>query len=328
MKILLLQLRRLGDIVLTTSAINALRAQNAEVSLAVAAGSELLLPSLTGLARAITPGALAWREVRRQRFDIVIDLTKNDRSAVLTALSGARRRIVSQRLQKQSRTRAFFYNEFVDCAMKQMHTADYYLALLRPLGVNSDNAAPVLALPEGDAAAAANTIERRFEGKPFVIFHVGSARTEKFWEPERWANVISSLPEEYLAVLSSGPDEKEKLHAAEIRSQLRRPVVDLSGQLQLLVLAGLVQRARLLLSVDSVPMHFGAAFATPQIALFGPTNPFHWRPRHSAVNILFGPDPRPQREFTAQAPKFAMRDISTPAVIDAMRCELSAAPTG
>jgi ADP-heptose:LPS heptosyltransferase len=58
-------------------------------------------------------------------------------------------------------------------------------------------------------------------------------------------------------------------------AHLQHPVVDLSGQLDLLTLSALIERARLLVTIDSAPMHLAAALGTPQIALFGPTNPFH-----------------------------------------------------
>src|SRR5205823_5963936 len=136
MKILLIQLRRLGDLILTTPAISALREHfpGAQIALAVSRECEPLFPAIHGLQKTfLTKRGLrdlsAWMEIRRAGFDCVVDFTRNDRSAWVTFLSGARRRIVSDRLKTKSKFRARFYNEFVDCAMKQMHTADYYLAL-------------------------------------------------------------------------------------------------------------------------------------------------------------------------------------------------------
>src|SRR6266566_578408 len=137
MKILLIQLRRLGDLILTTPAISALREHfpGAQIALAVSGECAPLLPAIHGLQKTFLtkrgPRDLStWMEIRRAGFDCVVDFTRNDRSAWLTFLSGARRRIVSDRLKTKSKFRARFYNEFVDCAMKEMHTADYYLALL------------------------------------------------------------------------------------------------------------------------------------------------------------------------------------------------------
>src|SRR4029434_1270970 len=124
MKILLIQLRRLGDLILTTPAISALREHlpGAQIVLAVSHETDSILPAIHGLQKTfLTKRGLrdlfAWMEIRRSGFDCVVDFTRNDRSAWLTFLSGARRRIVSDRLKTKSKLRARFYNEFVGCRL-------------------------------------------------------------------------------------------------------------------------------------------------------------------------------------------------------------------
>lgn len=329
MRALLLQLRRIGDLVLTTPAIAALREQlRAEITLAVGPGAAPLLPAIDGIEGGIVvdgSGQPAWRQVRRGGFDCVIDFTRNDRSAFLTAVSGARQRIVSDRLRRKSRFRALFYNEFVDCAMKEMHTVDYHLALLRPLGISTASPEPVLTLPREAVERAENLIARWRPG-PFAIFHPGSARPEKFWKPRRWAEVIAYATTglRFTAILSAGSDPVENAHVAEIRRELRVPVIDLAGKLDLLTLAALIERASLLVTLDSAPMHLANASRTPQVILFGPTNPFHWRPRSSPALICRGNNSAPVRHFEPVTPKFGTSLISTAAVIDAMRSLMSA----
>ena len=70
----------------------------------------------------------------------------------------------------------------------------------------------------------------------------------------------------------------EHAQIATIKSSTRSDVIDLSGKTDLLTLAALVRKARLLITVDSAPMHFAAAWGTPQVVLFGPTNPFGTAP--------------------------------------------------
>src|SRR5207247_5131938 len=197
MKILLIQIRRLGDVIFTTPAISALREHSpgAQIALAVSGECAPLLPAIHGLQETfLTKRGLrdlsAWMEIRRAGFDCVVDFTRNDRSAWVTFLSGARRRIVSDRLKTKSKFRARFYNEFVDCATKQMHTADYYLALLQPLGICAGADEPVLDLPPAARQRADAILSDQICHRPFAVFHPGSARAEKFWEPERWAEII------------------------------------------------------------------------------------------------------------------------------------------
>ena len=333
MKILLIQLRRLGDLILTTPAISALREHlpAAQIALAVSGESAPLLPAIQGLRQTfLTKRGVrdlsAWMEIRRAGFDCVVDFTRNDRSAWLTFLSGAPQRIVSDRLKIKSKIRPRFYNEFVDCAMKQMHTADYYLALLQPLGISATANDPLLELPAAAQQRASSVIADQIHHQSFVIFHPGSARVEKFWEPERWAAIIEFAANELglFPVLSGGSTELERAHLTAIREKLHTTVLDLSGQLDLLSLAALIEYARLLVTVDSAPMHLASATRTPQVILFGPTNPFHWRPRKSPAAILFGESSEPLHHFQAREAKRPMKQISTAAVIDAMRLMVSA----
>ena len=95
-------------------------------------------------------------------------------------------------------------------------------------------------------------------------------------------------------------------------------------QNDLLTLAALVRKARLLVTVDSAPMHFAAAWDTPQVVLFGPTNPFHWHPRSESAIVLLGEIDGPVTEFDPKQRAVPMNQISTKAVIDAMESLLSA----
>src|SRR6266567_7162068 len=155
---------------------------------------------------------------------------------------------------------------------------------------------------------------------PFVVFHPGSARQEKLWEAGRWAEVIERFDRNngVDVVLTSGASRREQAHIAAIKDQIQQQVIDLSGKTDLLTLAALIEQARLLVTVDSAPMHLAAATRTPQVILFGPTNPFHWRPRESPAVVLQGDSVAPVTEFSPVRPRIAMSHISTQAVIGAM----------
>jgi predicted lipopolysaccharide heptosyltransferase III len=338
--ILLIQLKRIGDLVLTTPAIAAVRKTfpDAKLTLVISEEGAALLPAITGIDRAVImhrnlSDIAAFLSVLRQRFDYCIDFTRNDRSAFLALLSGAKKRVVSYRVKRRAPIRGRIYNEFVQHRMRDMHTVDYNLSLVEPLGVTDVSPALRLNLApavqeKGDALRQHTRIDR-----PFVLFHPGSARREKFWEPERWAEVITYATTQWKvhAVLTGGSSILEKAHLAQIQAKLPRPVenspagsvIDLSGKLDLLTLAAMIAQARLVVTVDSAPMHLAAAAGTPQVVLFGPTNPLHWRPRESPALILQGESPLPLREFAAKQTRLPMKLISTPAVIDAMNSLLS-----
>jgi ADP-heptose:LPS heptosyltransferase len=264
--------------------------------------------------------------VALSRFDYCIDFTRNDRSAFLAFLSGAQRRAVSYRVRQQSKMRGRAYTDFIRVRMRDAHTIDYNLALLEPLGVPVPaSRAPSLQLPQV-AYEKADALRRDWKiTRPYVILHPGSARREKLWEPERWAEVIDHFGRnnDIDLALTSGPSPEEQAHVAAIKNNVQHQIIDLSGKTNLLTLAALIAQARLLVTVDSAPMHLAAATRTPQVILFGPTNPFHWRPRESTALILQGKSVAPLTEFVPAQPRFAMSQISTEAVISAMESLLS-----
>ena len=228
--------------------------------------------------------------------------------------------MVSYRVREQSKTRARAYTDFVNVRMRDMHTIDYNLALVKPLGAHDDSMAPCLDLPQS-AYEKANVLRRKRKiSKPYVVLHPSSARQEKLWEPRRWAEVIDCFGRnnEVDLLLTSGPSRDEQAHVTAIKNSTHRKIIDLSGRTDLLTLAALIGQARLLVTVDSAPVHLAAATRTPQVILFGPTNPFHWRPTDSPALILHGKSGAPVTEFAPVRPRFPMSEISTEAVIDAM----------
>jgi len=330
LKILLLQLKRIGDLILTTPAIAGLRERlpDAEITMVVSSECADLLPSISGvdrilMARRNLSDLAAFLTVAGNKFDYCIDFTRNDRSAFLAFLSNAQKRIVSYRVRDQSKSRARLYTDFVNVRMRDLHTIDYNLSLLEPLGIGRVSSSLQLQLPQfayekADALRCSWNIS-----KPFIVLHPGSARQEKLWEAGRWAQVIDrfSQDNDLDLILTSGVSKHEQPHVAAIKNETK--IIDLSGKTDLLTLAALIGEARLLVTVDSAPMHLAAAAHTPQVILFGPTNPFHWRPRESPALILQGKTPEPVTEFFPFQPRLPMSQISTEAVISAMDLVLS-----
>jgi predicted lipopolysaccharide heptosyltransferase III len=336
MKILLIQLKRIGDLVLTTPAITAVRKKfpDAKITLVISSECKALAPAIAGVNKLLVmprglSGFRAIAAIGRGKFDYCVDFTRNDRSALLVLLSRARKRIVSFRIKVRSKFRTRFYNEFVQHRMRDMHTIDYHLALLEPLGISNVSRAVRLELPKSMREAADELLSAHNIRRDFIIFHPGSARAEKFWNAQRWAEVINHAATNHDVdlVLTGGSLPLEQTHISDIKSKVDHEIVDLSGKTDLLTLAALIARAHLLITVDSAPMHLASASRTPQVILFGPTNPFHWRPRESPALILQGTSTSPFTEFVPKQPRLPMNQISTQGVIGAMETLLSAPAT-
>lgn len=336
MNILFIQLKRIGDLILTTPAIAAVRQTfpEANITLVISAESKSLAPAIVGVNKLLVmprglAGIAAATAVAGGKFDYCVDFARNDRSALLVLLSRAKKRVVSFRIKVRSRFRSRFYNELVPHRMRDMHTIEYHLALLAPLGISDASRAVELKLPKSARENADELLSAQKVRKEFIVFHPGSARAEKFWNAQRWAEVINHAADKHDVdlVITGGPSSLEQTHIGDIKSKVRHRVVDLSGKTDLLTLAAVIARARLLITVDSAPMHFASASRTPQVILFGPTNPFHWRPRESPALILQGESTSPVTEFIPKQPRLPMNQISTETVFDAMEALLSAPAT-
>ena len=333
MRILVLQLKRIGDLILTTPALWALR-QNlpkARIVLAVEAGCREMLPAIDFVddtlvydRRCRGCNSHLWRHLLLRHYDTCLDFTGTDRSALFAVLSKASRRVAFEWVQR-SRFRHVFYNEFIASSVRENHTVDHHLHLLRALNLPIRKDAPiVLHLPEWAPRKAGQLLEEiglSGNATPFVLVHPGTARPEKYWPADRWAEVIQWC-ESHLqmpCVLSGSADGHEQSHLAAIKNAY--PALagrDLSGRLDLLTLAALIRSASLVLTVDSAPMHLAGAFGIPQVALFGPTNPFHWRPRHRDAIVIQSLGPTTPPEFRPHHPGGPMTEISTQTVIDAI----------
>jgi predicted lipopolysaccharide heptosyltransferase III len=331
MNILLIQLKRIGDLILTTPAIAAVRERfpEAHISLVVSAGTKDLLAAIRGvdrtfIARGRITDAANWFRIGREKYDYCLDFTRNDRSAFLTLLSGARERITMDHPKHRARLRSRSYNRYVERPIGTMHTVDYHLGLLEPLGVDGASPALQLHIPESAIEHAEHVLRSAGAPEDFLLVHPGSARAEKFWNAERWAEVIAFAVSQQLAcVVTGGPSPLEQSHIAEIKRHARSPFIDLSGKIDLLTLAAVIQRARMLVTVDSAPMHLAAAMQTPQVVMFGPTNPLHWRPRFTPAVILQAGNDEPLTEFQPKRKAVPMSQISTEQVINAMEALLA-----
>ncbi|HEX8294980.1 MAG TPA: glycosyltransferase family 9 protein [Chthoniobacteraceae bacterium] len=335
MRILALQLKRIGDLVLTTPALALLRRTFPEAYLALAV-NEGCAPLLGAIGDVDTSavfgrgrGFAPWQQMMTGPWDLCLDFTGTDRSALASVLSRAKQRATFEWVRK-NRFQALAYHRFIDSSVRERHTVDHYLDLVNgvlPQAKQPAETGPRLILPETAIRGAAESLEQSGIREPFVLLHPGTARPEKFWQAERWAEVARTLFDRWglRSILTGGNAPPETTHCAQISSAGVPGLVDFSGKLDLLALAALVSRARLVISCDTAIVHLAAAFRRPQVALFGPTNPFHWRPRHPHTVILSAASPAEAlTDFSSRMKGAPMERISTDLVISATNTLLAA----
>jgi ADP-heptose:LPS heptosyltransferase len=330
--VLAVQLKRLGDLILTTPALVALRQTmpQAKITLLIDHYSEELVPALPMVDEIWIydrKGSLPiWLKLLFREYDYCLDFTGNDRSALVAFFSKAAER-VSFSFVARRRHRAWIYTDLVSSSVRDLHTIDHYLDLSRFIGFSGPAPEPTLQLPEDVARAVPEILREIGLTTPFFVVHPGTARREKFWPPERWAEVIRYLSNrlQLACLFTGGGDRAEIEHIRAIRNELgpEFSAFNLAGQIPFLVTAAMIRQSRFFLGVDTAAAHVASVFGRPELVLFGPTNPFHWHPRHPLGYVVRAGGGALYQPVDPREPARPMSDLSTQTVIDAIESILN-----
>ncbi|MCL2830384.1 MAG: putative lipopolysaccharide heptosyltransferase III [Betaproteobacteria bacterium] len=315
---LVIKLRHHGDVLLTTPVFSALKAIVPQIeidALVYAETAEMLSlhPAISELHKierhtkhkgfmAQCSAELALlRRLRERRYDLVLHLCEHPRGAWMTRLTGARWAVAPQVPGRSFFWRESFTHLYAEPRGRPRHTVERNLDALRRVGIvtaweereNKLFRPPPLALvPGAEAQERVDTLlaGRGLEAKRFILMHPASRWTFKCWTSAGWVDLIQRCVDAgWQVVLVSGPAVEETAMVAAITTLSALtplsvpgadsgPVHNLAGQLSLKELAALTARARLLVGVDSAPMHIAAAVGTPVVALFGPSSEREWGP--------------------------------------------------
>ena len=330
--ILIVQLKRLGDLILTTPALAALREEypGSQVTILIDHYSRDLAPALQHIDEVLVyerkRSFPIWFQLLQREFDLCIDCTGSDRSALISFLSKASHRVIFRSVARH-RCRSWVYTELVDVSVRNCHTIDLYLSLVRS-GKDTPRPGLELSLPDATVSSAKKVMSKLGVSGPFFVVHPGTARREKYWVPERWAEVLRYLQDrlQLPVVITGGADSEESKHIEAIKGFLgpEFPVSNVAGRLDFLLTAALIREAAFFIGVDTAAAHVASAFKRPEVVLFGPTNPYHWHPTHSRSRVVragFGHDYEPRNPREKGGP---MSELSTSTVIDAIESLLGA----
>jgi predicted lipopolysaccharide heptosyltransferase III len=285
-RILVIKLRYVGDVLLATPVLSRLRESfpKAHIAMLVNPGTDDVVRDHPALDEVLVMerGSLArqWRfvrDLRRRRFDLVIDLTDADRSALLGWLSRAPVRLG---YNSEGRWRGVLYTQVVEADRFGIHTVRYHLTATEALGLTGRPPAPILAVaPEARREADRLLREAGVDGaRPFVCLHPGARWWFKAWPAERYAALADLIQTETTAqALFLGGDQERSLES-RIADGMKTPFRSLIGKTGLRALAAVLERATLMVSNDNGPMHMAAALRVPVIGLFGPSDPAVWGP--------------------------------------------------
>jgi heptosyltransferase I len=204
--------------------------------------------------------------LRRQRYDAGLDLQGLLKSAVLARSAGARRTIGFPRTHLREPMARLLYTETVDPG-DAVHVIDQNLRLAGAVGVTDTRVMFPLEIPRSETS---DTLASQFEGDGYVLVNPGAAWPNKRWPPQRFGELAAAIRDRrgLRSLVVWGPDERAMAETAVGES---RGAAELSPPTSIADLFALSQRARLVVSGDTGPLHIAGAVGTPIVALFGPT---------------------------------------------------------
>jgi ADP-heptose:LPS heptosyltransferase len=213
-------------------------------------------------------GALlrAIRELRRTKYDAVVDLQGLLKSGVLARLVSARRTIGFPSGHLREPAARFFYRETPDPG-RDPHVIRKNLALMKALDVQDLRVRFPLKVPPttaGEAVAAA------YGSEGYVVINPGAAWPNKRWPPDRFGGLAAQIRARIglRSLVLWGPGEEG---LASLVVETSCGAAELSPPTSILDLFAIARPAKLMIAGDTGPLHIAAAVGTPLVALFGPT---------------------------------------------------------
>jgi len=277
MKILLIRLSSLGDAILATAAVEALREDLPEAEVHI-----LTKPAFRDVFRN-NPGVeklLDWEpssgllklaaKIRSEKYDCIADLHGNLRTNILKNLGtgakwtrfskGALRRRAAVILKKPS-------------MLGTRHVVDNYIEALAPLGVEPKRRLPRLyPSPAQEARIEEELRAAGWDGSmPVLALAPGARWKTKAWPRDKWIELLARVKnrDKIFPVLVGGGEDAEA--CAEILKKAGVRGADMAGRFSIPETAALLKKSQAMVTNDSAPLHIAVSVRTPVIALFGPT---------------------------------------------------------
>ena len=290
LKILTVQFKSLGDTVVSIPALMAIRRHfpDCELHALVPEASAPLLQHHPAVNRVWSVPRKAglgqyWpiiRALRAERFDSAVDLGSNDRSAIITFLSGAPERLGAMQVKGFWGKRACFTKP-VEPAPEDRHESLRLLHILSPWNISPPAQIEIKLYTD---PAVANPLSRN-PSKPTVICNTGAASPKKQWPLMHWARFHQLATKRgYDLIYTRGVSPLEEQLIQELQALV--PGANILPQLDLPRLLAAIKSADAAISNDTGPMHFATALGVKTVAIFGPSLEKRWFPIGAEHRLL------------------------------------------
>ncbi len=331
MRLLFIRLRSLGDTVLMTPALTAARAAGVgRIAVVVEAPFHEVLQGNSDIDRLIVVDnrlnrlVARWRAVlaiRRFSPDVAIDMHGGTTSALLTALSGAGRRVGFAR----SRNTRHYTVRVPDPSSlwpgQSLHTVHDQLSALKFLGFPVNSVPPLKIGVDASAVhAIRNQLRDRGVEPGFVLIHPAAAFETKQWAAANFAEIASALAgEQRSVVVTAGPGQESLIREIQ---EICPPSVVFLEPMRLAYFAALCSLCGLYVGNDTGPTHIASALGKKIVAIFGSSNVRAWRPwgvENRVVKSDLACIPCPGYRCLEYDEPVCIRSIPVSSVLDAIR---------
>jgi lipopolysaccharide heptosyltransferase I len=216
------------------------------------------------------------KRLRKERFDLVLDLQGLFRTASLGWLSGCKARFGPRCGREFSR---LFYTQSIRQEKQSIHLVDYFLSIAKAAGVDVNDVEFVLPVnSEADKSARFILEEEGIGRKNYMVLVPVSAHVDKCWPTERFAAVADKLADKFGFAVITVSSSSEKSLCEEVNNKAKTNVVNLAGKTDIPTLIALLRGARMVISNDTGPGHIAAALQVPIVMIFGRSNPARVHP--------------------------------------------------
>jgi predicted lipopolysaccharide heptosyltransferase III len=299
-RVLFIRLRNLGEAVLDTASLRALKRWRPDLQLTTlveAIYTDLYAadPDIEALPlerrqsdkrSSVLSRLDIIREIRSRKFAAVVNLHGGPTSAQLTFASGAPDRIGAAHFRHSyAYTHRVPPEEIPGRDRQSLHTVEAQFAWFRWLGLPDERPGPTGLFVAPQMRASAQAKLRAAEINPEARYAVLAPTNEfytKRWLPERFAAIADQLSlQGWQVVLTGAPTAEQRAQLHSVSQASRHYLAQLSS-LGIGELTALIADAGLFVGNDSGPAHIAAAVQTPLVVLFGPASSVRWRPWHSA----------------------------------------------
>jgi len=282
-KILLIRLRRIGDVILTTPAISALRQglPTASISYIIERPYRELVEGNPNLDKVIVlekkqslRGFLKLiRLIRKEKYDVVLDFHGGPRASLITLFSKAKLKVGYKTKYKN-----FIYHIKLPRSLKEgyFHSVENHINLVKALGVEVKSLPP-LYLPKAQKTEVEKVKkfieENGLGGSKIITIHISAGNAFRNWGVDnivQLTNLLAQRPDVKIILIGTSEDQKAE---EEILNKSTSSLLSLVGSLNLREVKELISHSSLFVGPDSGPMHIAASTSTPIVALFGPNLP-------------------------------------------------------